>query len=170
MTKLTKRHLLKHLNKSDKQDIILEVLTLFCKFKNVKEFYKAELSEDGNPLLANYKKRISEAYTAANPKERRTNLNLNRLLREFRKVSISEQDVIDLMLHRVECGLAAIERNGKRSAAFCNCILSTFRDAIKLIDNQVIINDNKVRIEKIIESAKPGNYNLKGRMEIIFYK
>src|ERR1700722_13075444 len=108
--KFTKKSLLKHLAKSDKEDIIQEVMTLFDKFKNVKEFYAAELSDEANPLLEGYKKKITKAYSSENPKERRTNLNVNKLINEFKKIRIYEHELVDLMLHRVECGVEAFNR------------------------------------------------------------
>ena len=118
MSKLTKKSLIKHLDKSDKEDIIREVLTLFDKFKNVKEFYTAELTDAANPMLERYKKKITIAYSSENPKERRTNLNVNKLIKEFKKISIYERELADLMLHRVECGIAAFSKNMNRSATF----------------------------------------------------
>ena len=164
MSKLTKKALLNHLNKSDKEDIINEVVTLFDKFKNVKEFYQAELSDDANPALVRYKRKISEAYARPNPKERTTNANVNRMLKEFKKISIYDRELADLMLHRVECGVAAIKDNLKRTETFYNCILNTFSDAIKLAVSTGYIDEFKSRIDKILNKAEGGKYAIDERM------
>lgn len=164
MTKLTKKALLKHLDKSEKEDIIREVVTLFDKFKNVKEYYQAELSGEANPLLEKYKKKITKAYAGANPKERTTNVNVNKLLKEFKRISIYDRELADLMLHRVECGVVAIKRNNKRSATFYNCITSTFEDAIKLIVNDRSFDEFNPRINKVLKNAEAGKYNIDERM------
>lgn len=170
MSKFTKKALLKHLQKSDKEDIINEVVTLFDKFKNVKEFYKSELSDEADPLLDKYKKRITEVYSLSNPKERSTNINLNRLIKDFKKVSIYERELADLMLHRVECGIIAFTKNNKRSATFYNCIISTFEDSIKLIISDNYLEEFKPRIDKIIKNSGKGKYKTKDRMEEILDK
>ncbi|HTB05503.1 MAG TPA: DUF6155 family protein [Bacteroidia bacterium] len=170
MTKLTKKALLKHLQKSDKEDIINEVVTLFDKFKNVKEFYNAELSGEENPLLDKYKKKISLAYSLPNPKERSTNINLNRLINEFKKVSIYERELADLMLHRVECGIEAYTRRPRRTATFYNCIVSTFEDAIKLIVSGDYLDEFNPRINEIINNSQEGKYAARERMADIFNK
>ncbi|MGP8215824.1 MAG: DUF6155 family protein [Bacteroidia bacterium] len=167
MHKLTKKALLKHLNKSDKEDIIREVISLFDKFKNVKEFYAAELSDEANPMLEAYKKKITKAYSSANPKERRTNMNVNRLISEFKKISIYERELADLMLYRVECGVAAFRRNNKRSATFYNCIIASFEDAVKLITANNYMNELRKRIDKIIKDSEAGKYGITERMEEI---
>jgi hypothetical protein len=167
MPKLTKKALVKHLDKSEKEDIVREVLTLFDKFKNVKEFYTAELSDDANPMLERYKKKITEAYSSANPKERRTNINVNRLIKEFRKISIYEHDLVDLMLHRVECGVMAFGRSNNRSATFYNCIANTFGDAVKLISATDSGDEFKQRIHKILNSSASGKFEIQGRMKKI---
>ncbi len=164
MPKLTKKALLKHLDKSDKEDIIREVVILFDKFKNVKEFYAAELTDAANPLLERYKKKITDAYSAGNPKERTTNLNINKLIREFKKISIYERELADLMLHRVECGIAAFRKNTNRSATFYNCIGSTFDEAIELIFANNYQDEFKTRIHRIIKSSEPGKFGIQTRI------
>ena len=165
MAKLTKKALLKHLDKSDKEDIIREIITLFDKFKNVKEFYAAELSDEVNPLLEKYKKKITHAYSASNPKERRTNLNVNRLISEFKKINIYEGELADLMLHRVECGVAAFSRNTNRSATFYNCIANTFEEAVKIISLENYTNEFKQRINNIIEDSQAGKFEFQKKMK-----
>jgi len=151
MAKLTQKALLKHLNKSEKEDIINEVMVLFNKFKNVKEFYQAELSDEANPALESYKRKISKAYEKANPKEKTTNANVNRLLKEFKKISIYDRELVDLMLYRVECGVAAFKRNNRRSPTFYNCILTTFQDAVKLITSDGGLEGFQHRIDRILK-------------------
>jgi hypothetical protein len=167
MPKLTKKALLKHLSKSEKEDIIREVVTLFDKFKNVKEFYTAELTNEANPMLERYKKKITDAYSSANPKERRTNMNVNRLIKEFKKISIYERDTADLMLHRVECGVAAFRRNNNRSATFYNCIAVTFEEAVKLISVDNIGEELIPRINKILKNSEPGKFGIQARLKEI---
>ena len=170
MSKLTKKALLKHLNKSDKEDIINEVVTLFDKFKNVKEFYQSELSDEANPALEKYKRKITEAYLKPNPKERTTNANINKLLKEFKKISIYDRELVDLMLHRVECGVEAFNRNSKRTETFYNCILNTFKDAVKLISSEGMMDDFKTRINKIAENSEEGKYGMEERMrDVLIY-
>lgn len=168
MTKLTKKALLKHLNKSDKEDIIQEIVTLFDKFKNVKEFYQAELSDEANPALEKYKKKIAEAYAKPNPKEKTTNANLNRAIKEFKQISIYDRELVDLMLYRVECGLSAIKKNNKRTPTFYNCIATTFEDAMKLIIADGGLNDFQKRIDKVLDNAEAGKNEFRERMADIY--
>lgn len=167
MPKLTKKALLKHLDKSDKEDIIREVVILFDKFKNVKEFYTAELTDNVNPLLERYKKKITKAYLAENPKERSTNLNINKLIKEFKKISIYDYDIADLMLHRVECGVAAFSRNNNRSATFYACILNSFGEAVPLISADNSMDEFRQRINKIITVSKAGKFKFHERVKEI---
>lgn len=170
MTKLTKKKLLEHLAKSDKEDIIREVTILFDKFSNVKEFYAAELSDNSNPLLEKYKKKISYAYSAENPKERRTNMNVNKLLSEFKKISIYERELADLMLHRVECGIEAARRNNNRTATFYNCIVNTFEEALTIISSGDYADDFNKRIHSVINAAKPAKFETQARMKGLMTK
>lgn len=164
---VSKKRLLVHLNKSDKEDIIIEVLTLFDKFKSVKEFYSAELTDEKNPLLERYKKKITEAYASPNPKQKTTNINLNRLINDFRKVSIYDHEVIELMLYRVECGVNAFVLKNKRTSTFYGCILSTFEQAVKLMMADGSQDEFRQRVKGILKDAEPGKYEIAERMRDI---
>ncbi len=165
MAKITKKTLLKHLSKSDKEDIIREVVTLFNKFTNVKEYYTAELTDETNPMLERYKKKITAAYSLPNPKERSTNINANKLIKEFKKISIYERELADLMLHRVECGIVAFNTNNKRSETFYHCILNSFEEACGLIYSDNLINEFKSRINKALKDSQSGKFEIHKKMK-----
>lgn len=167
MARLTRKALLSHLNKSDKEEIVGEVITLFDKFKNVREFYAAELMDEKNPLLERYKNKIAEAYSKPNPKERTTNINLNRLITEFKKISVYNREVIDLMLYRVECGVNAFVLKNRRTSTFYKCILATFEEAVKIMVADGSTNEFRVRVKKILKDAEPGKYEIAERMRDI---
>lgn len=164
MKKFTKKNLTDHLQKSEKEDIIKEVILLFNKFQNVKDFYKAELSGDNNPILESYRKKITIAYSSANPSERRTNMNVNKLISAFRKIVIYNYELIDLLLHRVECGLESFDLNDKRSETFHNSIFNSFQQAYNLILAEDSRDEYMPRIENIIENSEKGKYELMEKM------
>lgn len=165
MKKLTKKALLDHLNKSEKEDIMREVITLFDTFQNVKEFYNVELSVAANPVLKIYKKKITQAYLATNPKERRTNMNINKLIIAFKKISIYQDELVDLLLHRVECGVDAFDRNNQRSETFYDSIFKSFQESISIIVAEKIADNYKSRIAAVIQKSKKGKYRIHERME-----
>jgi hypothetical protein len=115
-------------------------------------------------LLCKYKKQIAKAYLLPNPKERSTNINVNKLINQFKKICIYERELADLMLYRVECGVEAFRRDDKRSATFYNCIVVSFEDAIKLIVTDSSIAEFKQRINRIIKDSVKGKYEVEERM------
>lgn len=156
--------LLEHLNKSDKESLVNEVITLFEKFENVKEFYKAELSSSTNPILERYKKKIAEAYKKKNPKERSTNMNINKLITDFAKVNLFIDELIELNLYRVECGIEAISKNKNRTETFYNSIFKSFEEALKIMVSEKCLNQYTARILSLIENAEESKFNLNERM------
>lgn len=164
MKRISKKTVLTHLNKSTKEEIINEVLILFNRFDYVKEFYAAELSEAGNPILGKYKKKIVKAYSSVNPSERRTNMNVNKMILDFNKVIIYKHELIDLLLHRVECGVQAFCVNNKRSETYYNCIFNSFQQAVKIIENENCIGEFHARIIDLVNSSSVGKYKIKERM------
>jgi hypothetical protein len=169
MKKFTKKVLLEHLFKSDKEDISKEVIVLFEKFENVREYYKAELSDNSSVLNA-YRKKIAVAYSAENPSERRTNMNVNKLIKNFKKISVYKSELIDLLLHRVECGVEAFKRNSKRSETFYRSIENSFEEACKLIVSEKSVSEYENRISAIIENSINGKYQISERMNDTAWK
>jgi len=165
MKKFTKKTLLEHLNKSEKEDIVNEIITLFEKFDNVKEFYRSELSDTSNPILETYKKKITKAYLLPNPKERSTNMNVNKLIIAFKKINLYKDELVDLNLYRVECGIKAFSRNGDRTETFYNCIFKSFEEALNTIVAENYMDEYQQRISTVVKNANGGKFEIKKRME-----
>lgn len=166
MKKFTKKALLEHLAKSEKDDIVAEVMVLFDKFNNVKEYYKSELS-DNSSLLDKYKKKITDAYAAANPSDRRTNMNLNKLISDFKRIAVYQTELAELLIHRVEYGVKAFTRNPKRSEAFYNCVINSFEEAIKIIRSGDTVEEYRKRIFDLVERSADSKYGTGERMKTI---
>lgn len=94
------------LEELDKEELIAEIEKLCAKFEVVRTYFEVELSGDASKPLEKAKKEIDkQLYTSAgapkNPKASR----LNNIVRDFEQISIYKEDVIVLILYRIEATL-----------------------------------------------------------------
>jgi hypothetical protein len=126
MAKITKLSLKKHLDELDKKELVEEVLKLYTKFSQVKEFYQMELSEDTKAFVESYKKKIKAIYFPARGYRYPKASTIRRLISNFKKVAVFDYDVVDLLLYRVENGIAYSKTFGGIDEAFYTSIESSY--------------------------------------------
>lgn len=114
-----KSNLTKLLEELDKEELITEIEKLCAKFEVVKQYFEIELSGDAGKYLDKARKDIDkQLYTSAgkprNPKASR----LNNIIKAFEQISIYKEDVIILMLYRIEQTVAFANRHGVNEALY----------------------------------------------------
>lgn len=172
MAKVTKAALTKHLEQLENDELRSEILELYGRFDNVKQYYKAEL-EDGNDsaLLDGYKKKI---YLAYNPKQgpgRRKNSICRKLIANFKKIAAFEYDIIDLQFYRVECALDAVKKQPKKPQRnyFSAAVISFdegYRLMMKIGEEQAF----EKRVKKLMKKSEAMPFDVHGEMKAITEK
>ncbi len=109
---ISRKKLNEHLENLSKQELIQEVEKLFQKFSLVQQYYTMDLGEDSTALLEAYKQKMEKIFFplgfGADPKMP----EVNRLIKEFFKVSVHIADTIDLMLYKIELSIRLFENGG----------------------------------------------------------
>jgi hypothetical protein len=153
MAKITKLSLKKHLDELDKQELAEEVLKLYTKFSQVKEFYQMELSEDTKAFVEGYKKKIKAIYFPAKGYRQPRASAIRRIISKFKKVAVFDYDIIDLLLYRVENGIAYSKTFGGIDEAFYTSIASSYEEALKHITKSNLYQEFEFRCQQIITDA-----------------
>jgi hypothetical protein len=154
MAKITKLSLKKHLDELDKKELVEEVLKLYTKFSQVKEFYQMELSEDTKAFVESYKKKIKAIYFPARGYRYPKASTIRRLISNFKKVAVFDYDVVDLLLYRVENGIAYSKTFGGIDEAFYTSIESSYDEALKLIVKSNLFGEFKDRCGQIVADSE----------------
>lgn len=154
MAKITKVSLKKHLDELDKKELVEEVLKLYSKFSQVKEFYQMELSDDTKAFVDSYKKKIKAIYFPARGYRYPRASAIRRLISKFKKVAVFDFDVVDLLLYRVENGIAYSKTFGGIDEAFFTSITSSYDEALKLITKSNLHTEFKDRCRQIVTDAE----------------
>ena len=164
MPRFSKKTLLHHLEQLETEELREEVIRLYDKFNQVKEYYQSELSEGENPLLESYKKRIRSAYFPKTGKGRRKNSRVRKLLGEYKKVAVFDYDMIDLLLFRVECGVEYATEFREKKERIYTAIIGSFEEAVLLMKASPIHENFVVRCEQIIAKAPSDLYGFKEKL------
>lgn len=154
MAKITKLSLKKHLDELEKKELVEEVLKLYTKFSQVKEFYQMELSEDTKAFVESYKKKIKAIYFPARGYRYPRASAIRRLISKFKKVAVFDYDVVDLLLYRVENGIAYSKTFGGIDEAFYTSIESSYDEALKLIIKSNLLSEFKDRCQEIVNGSE----------------
>jgi hypothetical protein len=154
MAKITKFSLKKHLDELEKKELVEEVLKLYAKFSQVKEYYQMELSEDTKAFVEGYKKKIRAIYFPARGYGHPRASAIRRIISQFKKVAVFDYDVIDLLLYRVETGIAYCKAFGGIDEPFFNALQSSYEEALKLIDKNHLSKDFQDRCRQIVNDSQ----------------
>ena len=137
MKKSTKKELSKFLKQATKAELEKEVKKLYDKFKEVKQFYQLELAEDTSVVLDQFKAELRKEYFPSRGFGKARNSASRRVVSNFKKIAIFQNDVIDLLLYRVEVMLEFTNAYGDIDEAFYNSLTRSFDEACKLIQKEL---------------------------------
>lgn len=102
MAKSVKTELNKYLKDLSRPELEKEVKKLYSKFKEVKKYYEMEFCEDTTEILNEYKDKIKQEYFPKRGFGKARNSVSKKVISDFKKISIFQKDVIELLLYRVE--------------------------------------------------------------------
>lgn len=159
MAKITQKDLKKYLEELNEQELRAEIKELYRKFPIVKEYYQLELSTDSTPVVDDYKNKIHRYYFPTNRNIKRPKAaKMRELINNFKKVAPFAHDVIDLLFFQVETMIAFTRERGYVSAGFYQTMVSRYKDALQLIEQNEAKEDFKERSREIAEEASYMNW------------
>lgn len=152
------KELNKYLKELSKEELIKEVNKLYSKFKFVKDYYSSELGSDNGELLKSCKLKMAKLILKTGRNITPDVASANKLIREFKSVSVHTVDVVDLMLYKVELCAEFLEQWGLEFPGVENTIAYTYPEILSLISKNRLEKTFKKRCEEV--EAVAGNYGL----------
>lgn len=153
------KELNKYLKELSKEELIKEVNKLYSKFKFVKDYYAFELGTDNGELLKACKVRIAKLILKTGRNIKPDITSVNKVIREFAKVSVHQANVIDLMLYKVELSVEFLDQWGySHFTGVENSIANTYPDILNLIRKNRLEKTFTKRCRQV--EVKAGNYGL----------
>lgn len=153
MRKSTKSELSKYLKQSTKAELEKEVKKLYDKFKEVKQYYEIEFSTDTTDILETYKQKIYKEYFPSGRYGKGRNNVSRKVVTDFKRISIFQKDVIELLLYRVEVMLKFTNTYGDIDEAFYNSLARSYDEACKLTKKEKLEAEFKIECSDLIDKA-----------------
>ena len=133
-----KREFNKYLKSLDKDGLTKELKKLYDKFDLVRKYYEIELSQNSDDVLKEYKLKLKKEYFPARGYGSARSGASRKIISEFKKVSVHQSDVVELLLYRTEMMLEYTLAYGDIDMAFYNSLCSSFSQACKIITKEVL--------------------------------
>jgi len=146
----SKKELKLYLQELSQAELVKEVEKLYARFKNVQEYYAAELGGDTSALVKEYKKKLDKVFAVRGMTLNPSMAETNKIIKEFSKVSVHIVDVIDLMIYKAELCVGLFEHWGHDGFdSVVNSFATTYDNAIDLIHENNLEEHFRQRCRKI---------------------
>jgi hypothetical protein len=164
-----KRDFLKLLAELDEEELREELKALYERFPVLREYYKMELSGNTRKLLEKYKVALRKTFfTGRRRMGRRARSNSAKVIKDFKEISIHAKDVIELQFYRVAVMIEAMEHYNVDNEQFCNSLQSSFTQAAKLAEKELMLDIFKLTAQAIVDAWDGPDYYSDSSLQEIY--
>lgn len=152
---MSKRQLTEFLKDLSKQELKEQVIDLYHRFKDVKEFYDFSFDPKEEERLRLAKTKISREYFPEKGRKAKKRRSIaQKHIRKLQQLEANPELIADIMLYAIEIAQTYNSENTMKQQAFYKSMLASFRAALVWIDQNGLLPDLQDRIEQIITEAK----------------
>ncbi len=147
---MSKKALKKYVSGLSKEQLEEQLIELYSRLKEVKEFYDFVFNPNENIRIEECKFKIQREYfpvSGRKPKKRRS--IAQKCIKVFLKLGLETNFIADLMLYNVETAICYSAENLVKQEAFYTSIQRSFVEALDYISENALISIFEERIEKI---------------------
>ncbi|WP_070137050.1 DUF6155 family protein [Crocinitomix algicola] len=156
---MSKRALSKYLKELSKSDLEEQVLELYDRLKEVKEFYDFVFNPNEDKLLEDAKFKISKEYFPIGKRKAKKRRSIaQNIIKNYIKLGVDSSFIADVMLFNIEVAQTYNETNTINGDAFYKSMLKSFKDAVKFIDSNGLEASFNERLERITEITYNQNW------------
>ena len=151
---MSKKALKKYVKELSKEQLEEQVLELYTRLKEVKEFYNFVFNPNENKRIEECKFKIQKEYfplSRRKPKKRRS--VAQKCLKSFLKLGMEPHYIADLMLFNIETAIHYCAEHPVRQESFYISIQRSFTEAQNYISESGLMADFHDRLEKITDEV-----------------
>jgi len=151
---MSKRNLKKYLAELSGNQAKEQIIDLYSRFKQVKDYYDFAFNPKEEKLIEEAKFKISKEYFPLNtrkPKLRRS--VAQKQIKQFKLLGVNNELIADIMLFNIEIAQTYCSDNRIKSETFYVSMLRSFDDAVKFMNDNGLRLDFSHRITKIVDEA-----------------
>ncbi len=168
---MSKRALKSYLTSLSKDELEEQVIELYDRLKEVKEFYNFVFNPNENKLLDEAKFKISKEYFPQSSRKAKKRRSVaQKQIKNFLKLGVEPIKIADLMLYNIEIAQTYNSEKEITQEAFYKSMLKSFQEAITYIDSNGLEKQFNDRIEKIADEANQQNWLNKYAFEMVLEK
>lgn len=156
---MSKKALKKYVKELSKEQLEEQVLELYSRLKEVKEFYNFVFNPNENKRIEECKFKIQKEYfplSRRKPKKRRS--IAQKCIKSFLKLGMEPHYIADLMLFNLETATRYCASSPIRQEAFYISIQRSFTDAKNYISENGLMPDFYERLEKTTNDVWEQNW------------
>ncbi len=151
---MSKRELRKYIKELTKDQLEDQIIDLYDRFKNVKEYYDFAFNPKENELIEQCRFQISKEYYPVG--SRKAKLRRSVAQKWIKKLMLLDADpslLADVMFFNIEIAQTFSGEHYIRQEAFYTSIYKSFEEAMRFASEKGILSDFRGRIEKIAGDA-----------------
>lgn len=156
---MSKKDLKLYLHELSKEQLEDQIIDLYTRFKEVKEYYDFAFNPKENKLMEECKLKISKEYFPVNgrkPKMRRS--VAQKYIRHFNRLGVEPSLVADIMFYHIEIAQTYTSEQYVRHEAFYKAMLKAFSEVLQYVDEHGIRKEFNDRIEQVVDMATEQNW------------
>ena len=156
---MSKRELKKYINKLTKRQLEEQVIDLYERFKEVKQFYDFAFNPKEAKLLEESKFKISKEYFPVNGRKPKTRRSVaQKIIKNCKTLGVESTVIADIMLYNIEIAQAFADTKYIKQDSFFISMLKSFNEAVTYIYDNGILKTMQPRIDKIIDETIDQNW------------
>lgn len=157
---MSKRQLISFLKELKRGELERQVLDLYQRFKNVKEFYDFSFNPNEDKRFEQAKIKIGKEYFPEGKRKAKKRVSVaQKLIVHLISLEADPERIADLMLFNIEIAQSYCAESPVKAQAFYQSMLKSFRHALVFIENQFLQETFHQRIVRIVEEAHRQNWS-----------
>lgn len=161
---MSKRELKNYLKELKKKQLEDQIIELYDRFKDVKEYYNFAFNPNENKLIEECKFKISKEYFPIRGRKAKMRRSIaQKYIKHFIRLGVDCAIVADIMLYNIEIAQTFSADNYIKAESFYKSMLKSYNEAIQYISNNGLTKQFVERLEKISDEATDQKWmNCKG--------
>ena len=151
---MSKRALQKHLKELTKDQLEEQVMDLYLRFPEVKEYFDFAFNPKEEKFLEEAKIKISKEFfpmTRRRPKARRS--TAQKIIKKYRSLGVDPMIIADIMLYSIEIAQEFNVVRPQKQEAFFKSMQNSYEKALEYIYACGIQSDFEQRLERIVNEC-----------------
>jgi hypothetical protein len=156
---MSKRELRKYLKELTKEQLEEQIVDLYERFANVKEYYDFAFNPNENKLIELCRFQISREYYPVNGRKAKMRRSVaQKWIKKLLSLDADASLLADVMFFNIEIAQTFSSEHFIRQESFFTSMYKSFDEALRFVSEKGILNDFRGRIEKIAGDAWDQNW------------